>query len=153
MNARFRQHSLVMLIMLAAQYILGMILNLFVALPDKHPGQSGNYFVRSAHSFGWAVTLGGGVVLFLHVLLGVGLIVRGIIMLVDAARNRSVPWIWVGAVGLLGIAVAFTNGLSFLDFNRDADSFIMAMGYVVATAAYFAGLFMRTGNALKPAKR
>lgn len=153
MYARFRQHSLVMLIMLAVQYVLGMILNLFVTLPDKHPGQSGNYFIRSEHSFGWAVTLGGGLVLTLHVLLGVGLIVRGIIMFVDVVRNRSTPWIWISIIGLIGITGAFSNGLSFLDFNRDLNSFIMAVGYIVATASYFAGLFMMPKNDPKPANR
>lgn len=127
--------------MLALQFILGMILNLFVTLPDKHPGQAGNYFARSGHTFTWAITLGGGIALFLHVLVAIGILAHSIIFVVRAVKLGSKRWIWVGSIGLIGILAAFSNGLSFLDYNRDANSFIMAVGYIIATVAYTTGIF------------
>lgn len=141
MQARLRRQSITLLAMLALQFILGMILNLFVALPSKHPGQDGNYFVRSGHSFAWAITFGGGVTLFLHVLVAIGLLVHSIFFIFRAVKLGSKHWIWTGAIGLVGIMAAFSNGLSFLDFNKDFSSFIMAMGYIVATIAYAVGIF------------
>jgi hypothetical protein len=140
MRQDFRRQSLNQLNMLALQFVLGMILNLFVTLPDKHPGQTGGYIVRSAHSFSWAITFGGGVALFLHVLVAVGLMGGGIGFFIRASKKREKFWIWISGIGLLGIVVAFSNGLAFLDFNKDASSFIMAMGYIAATIAYVSGL-------------
>jgi hypothetical protein len=150
MKRTFRQQSIALLNMLALQFILGMILNLFVNLPSKHPGQSGNYFVRSAHSFGWAITLGGGIALFLHVLVAIGLLVGSIAFTVLAIKKRDTFWVWVSTVALLGILAAFSNGLSFLDFNHNLNSFIMAMGYILATISYVTGIFQPQQ---KPAKQ
>ncbi len=145
MQSKLRRQSIILLSMLALQFILGMILNLFVTLPNKHPGQVGNYFVRSGHSFAWAITLGGGITLFLHVLVAIGLLAHSIIFIVRAVKLKSKRWIWVGAIGLIGIMTAFSSGLSFLDFSKASNSFIMAMGYVIATVAYAAGTFEALG--------
>lgn len=145
MQTKLRLQSIGLLSMLALQFILGMILNLFVTLPNKHPGQMGNYFVRSGHSFAWAISFGGGVALFLHVLIAVGLLTGSIAFVVRAAKAHSKRWLWVSSVGLLGIFTAFSHGLAFLDFNKDIDSFIMAMGYIVATVSYVAGIFIELG--------
>lgn len=142
MQAKLRERSIALLTMLALQFILGMILNLFVTLPDKHPGQVGNYFVRSGHSFVWAISIGGGVALFLHVLVALGLLIGSIVFVIQASKARSKQWIWVSSIGLAGILAAFSNGLSFLDFNHDLNSFIMASGYILATVSYTTGIFL-----------
>jgi len=137
-----KEQSFGLIGMLAVQFILGMILNLFVTLPENHPGNTGSkdYLVRSLHSYGWAITIGGGVALFLHVLVGTGLLIGAITFLVRAIKSQQAAWIWVSAIGLFGIFAAFTNGLAFLDFNHDANSFVMAMGYIVAAVSYSVGL-------------
>ena len=141
MQTKLRLQSIGLLSMLALQFILGMMLNLFVTLPNKHPGQTGNYFVRSGHSFAWAISLGGGITLFLHVLIAIGLLTGSIAFVVRAAKAHSKRWLWVSSIGLVGILTAFSHGLAFLDFNNDVESFIMAMGYIVATVSYSAGIF------------
>lgn len=141
MQAKLKQQCIGLLNMLALQFILGMILNLFVTLPNKHPGQSGNYFIRSSHNFAWAISLGGGVTLFLHVLVAIGLLLGSIAFVVRAVKAHSKLWIWVSGIGLIGILTAFSHGLAFLDYNNDVESFIMAMGYIVATVAYVTGIF------------
>lgn len=141
MLSKLRRQSITLLAMLALQFILGMILKLFVTLPAKHPGQVGNYYVRSGHSFIWAITLDGGIALFLHVLVAIGLLAHSIIFVIRAVKLGDKRWIWVGAIGLIGILAAFSNGLSFLDFNKAFSSFIMALGYIIATLAYATGIF------------
>lgn len=139
---KLRGQSFGTLALLAAQFILGMVLNLFVTLPRTHPGQQGNYFVRSGHTFGWAITVGGGVALFLHVLVALVLLGSSISLFVRAVKSHKQFWIWVSGIGLLGILAAFSNGLAFLDFNHDSSSFIMAMGYILATVSYGMGVFL-----------
>lgn len=141
MQTKLRQQGIGLLTGLAVQFILGMLLNMFTSLPNKHPGQTGNYFVRSGHSFGWAITFGGGVTLFLHVIVAVALLFGSIAFIVRAAKAHSKLWLWVSSIGFIGIITAFSHGLAFLDFNSDVDSFIMAMGYIVATVAYITGIY------------
>lgn len=141
MHAKLKHQAIGLLNGLALQFILGMILNMFVTLPSKHPGQTGNYFVRSGHSFGWAITFGGGLTLFLHVIVAIGLLLGSVAFIVRAAKAHSKLWLWVSSVAFIGIITAFSHGLAFLDFNNDVDSFIMAMGYIVATVAYVTGIF------------
>jgi hypothetical protein len=142
MQTKLKHQSIGLLNGLALQFILGMMLNLFTTLPNKHPGQTGNYFVRSGHSFGWAITLGGGLTLFLHVIVAIGLLLGSTAFVVRAAKAHSKLWLWVSSIGLIGILTAFSHGLAFLDFNNDVESFIMAMGYIVATVAYVTGIFI-----------
>lgn len=141
MHAKLKLQGIGLLNGLALQFILGMILNLFTTLPNKHPGQTGNYFARSSHSFGWAITLGGGVTLFLHVIIAIGLLLGSFAFIIRAAKAHSKLWLWVSSIGFIGIITAFSHGLAFLDSNSDVDSFIMAMGYIVATVAYIVGIF------------
>lgn len=141
MQTKLRHQGIGLLNGLALQFILGMILNMFVNIPSKHPGQTGNYFVRSGHSLSWAITLGGGVTLFLHVIIAIGLLLGSTAFIIRATIAHSKLWLWVSSIGFIGIITAFSHGLAFLDFNKDVDSFIMAMGYIVATVAYVTGIF------------
>jgi hypothetical protein len=139
-----KKRSFGLLIMLGIEFVVGMALNLFANLPDNHPGSTGslNYFVRSLHSYGWAITIGGGAALFLHVLIGTGLLFGSIVLLVFAVKSHMKTWIWLSALGLFGILMAFSNGLSFLDYNHDLSSFLMAMGFLLATGSYTASLII-----------
>ena len=83
MQQRIRGQAFGTILLIALQFVLGMILNLFVSLPGNHPGANdGNYFTRSGHSFAWAISFGGGVVLFLHVLVALALLGSSISLLV-----------------------------------------------------------------------
>ncbi len=86
-------------------------------------------------------------------LVAMGLLVKSITFLVWTAKNHEQLWIWIGTAGLVGILAAFSNGLSFLDFNRDFSSFIMAMGYIVATISYVIGLCIAPQASAPTAKK
>ena len=135
-EAKMRGQSIGLLSMLAVQFVLGMILNPFVTLPKPHPGTSGGFFERAVHSFGWALTNGGGIALTLHVLVAIGLLIGSITMVVRAVAVKSRPWLITSIIGALSVITALTNGLSFIGYDRDTDSFMMAIGYIVAVVSY-----------------
>jgi glucan phosphoethanolaminetransferase (alkaline phosphatase superfamily) len=135
-KVKLRGQSIGLLSMLGIQFILGMVLNLFVQLPKIHSGTSGNFFSRFVHGFGWAITIGGGIVLTLHVLVAIGLLLGSLALLARAIAVRNKPWIIGSAIGALGVITALTNGLAFIGYNQNATSFVMAMGFFVAATAY-----------------
>lgn len=140
-NRTLRILLLLMVLVILCQAALGMAVNLFVTIPGHHPGsQPSNYLAGSADSIGWS--LGHGkVVLAAHVALGLALVVVAIALAVAVLRTRRravAAWSVLG--GLLTIGAAF-NGASFLDFNKDVSSLIMALLAFGAIASYVAALY------------
>jgi hypothetical protein len=140
-NRTLRILLLLMVLLVLCQASLGMAVNLFVTVPSHHPGaRPSNYLTGSADSIGWA--LGHGVVvLAAHVAMGLALVVVAIALAVVVlrARRRAVA-AWSVLGGLLTIGAAF-NGASFLDFNKNASSFIMALLAFGAITSYVAALY------------
>jgi hypothetical protein len=130
-----------MVLLVLCQASLGMAVNLFVTVPRHHPGaNASDYFTGSADSVGWA--LGHGVVvLAAHVALGLALVIVAIalaVVVLRARRARVAAWSVLG--GLLTIGAGF-NGASFLDYNKNASSLIMALLTFGAIASYVVALY------------
>lgn len=125
-----------LIIALIVQFLLGMLVNLFVTIPDGHPGSKpAEYFAGSFQSVAWAISSGPGV-LVAHVVLGIilGIGSLALIFRVRALRRRRLT---VAAVlGFLFIVGAGFNGASFLDFNEDYSSMIMATLFAAALLSY-----------------
>jgi hypothetical protein len=118
------------------QFAFGMTMNLFVTLPDKHPGTTGGeYFSRSFESLVWALSFGGGVMLFLHALLGLILFLGALSLFVNSLRLSARGWRWPSGIALFFTFGAFFNGMSFLDYNEDFSSAIMAGCWLIAVSA------------------
>lgn len=111
---------LLMSLLLLAQFVLGMAVNLFVTIPSPHhPGaHPSNYFTGSARSIGWAIPHG-GVWLAAHVSLGLALVLGGIVTITLATRSGNRVAMGTSALGGAAILGAAFNGASFLDFNQD----------------------------------
>ena len=123
-----RTVSFVLLVVVLAQYAVGMVVNLFVTIPAHHPGaKPSDYFSGSASSVAWAIAHG-SVSLAVHAALGLALVVAAIIAAVLAG--------YVGRRGAACVLGAGFNGASFLDFNQDVSSLIMALLAAVAIACY-----------------
>jgi divalent metal cation (Fe/Co/Zn/Cd) transporter len=131
-NTKLRGQSIGLLSMLGIQFILGMILNLFIKLPDNPKG------------LGSAIKHGGGVVLVLHVLIAIGLLIGSISLIARAYAARSKPWLIASIIGALGIIAALTNGFAFVGNNNDVNSFVMALGFLVAATSYSVALSFAT---------
>jgi hypothetical protein len=143
---RRRQRALrpllvVAVVLVLCQAGLGMDVNLFVAVPARHPGSHpGNYLSGSYQSVRWAVA-GDNAALAAHTALGLALVLVAVAVTVRALRARA-RWIatWTMLGSLLVIGAGF-NGASFLDFNDNTSSLIMALLAFGAIACYVLALY------------
>ena len=133
--------TLIMIGALLVQFVLGMATNLFVTIPRHHPGaHHGNYFTGSGQSVGWAIT-SGPLALAAHATLGILLVVTGFALIFLAASSGHRGVVIASVLGALFILGAGFNGASFLDFNDDPSSMIMAGLFAAALACYVVVLF------------
>jgi hypothetical protein len=131
--AYLRRHAETVLIILAAQFLVGMLLNLFVTLPRAHPGSTGdNYFARSWASLLWLLSGDGGWTLLVHVSLAIVLVVATLALFVRSLSPRGRGWRWGSGIALVFTLGAFFNGLSFANYNEDISSMIMASCWLLA---------------------
>ena len=134
------------IVLILVQSGIGMDVNLFVAIPARHPGaRPSSYFGGSVRSVAWAVAHGAPA-LVAHAVLGLALAVLVIGAAVYAIRlGRRPVGAWSVLAGLLVIGAGF-NGASFLDFNNDISSLIMALLAFGAVACYSAAIYLLAGQ-------
>jgi hypothetical protein len=139
---RLRRMLLAVIALVLVQAGIGMYVNLFVTIPTRHPGaRPSSYFAGSARSVAWAVAHGAPT-LVVHAVLGLALAVLVIGVAVYAVRGGRRPvGAWSVLAGLLVIGAGF-NGASFLDFNHDISSLIMALLAFGAVTCYSAALYL-----------
>ena len=143
MTRELRQGYLGNLITLVAQFLLGMVTNLFVDIPKDHTGANPpEYFTGVASNVVWAIVHGPSFWLTLHAVLGLFLVVFGFRVMLVAIRSRQRPMIIVAVIGALAILGAGFNGGSFLNYHEDFSSMIMAIFFAIAVTAYSVGLFL-----------
>jgi hypothetical protein len=132
-----------MIFALLIQFAAGMLVNLFTTIPGGHPGsQPSDYFAGSFDSIGWAITQSGLPALAFHTAWGLLLAVTGVVLIL-LARPVGMRSVTVAAVlGFLFIVGAGFNGASFLDFNADYSSMIMATLFGLAVVSYSVVLFL-----------
>jgi hypothetical protein len=125
-----------------AQTGIGMVVNLYAKIPARHPGaHPSSYFTGSARSVEWAISHGAAA-LAIHATLGLVVVVLAIAVALSAVRgaNRAVK-IWLILAAGLVIGAGF-NGASFLDFNHDASSLLMALLALGSVVCYTIALFL-----------
>ncbi len=138
--------SLSALLALIAQYLLGMAVNLFVQIPDNHPGaHPPEYFGGVVRSVTWAV-LQGPVLLQLHAAFGLILVIGSVYLLVQGVATRQAGLITAMVIGLIGTLGAGFNGGSYLNYHEDFSSMLMATGFAVAAIAYLLALYLSLGH-------
>ena len=139
------------LILLAAQFVLGMAVNLFARVPAVHPGSvrpGSDYFTSLARAVSWALT-GGDVLLRLHVIAGLLAVAAGVVLVpagMWAGGRRRAVAAWSGLAFVVG---AGFNGGSFLIFG-DGDklaSFLMASLFLLAVMVYAVALLLEMREA------
>jgi hypothetical protein len=121
---------------------IGMVVNLYENIPAHHPGaHPSNYFTGSARSIGWALSHGAAE-LVIHATLGLVLAALAITVVVRALRiaHRALR-IWSVLAAALVIGAGF-NGASFLDFNNNVSSLVMALLALGSVACYAIVLFV-----------
>ena len=140
-EAAFRQTLGSALALLIVQFLLGMAVNLFVTIPTNHPGANPpEYFGGVVVSVQWAI-LHGGLWLTLHAVWGLVLVLGSVGALVQAIRLGGGGRITLAALGVVGVLGAGFNGGSFLNYNQNFSSMLMAVGFALAMSAYIALLY------------
>jgi hypothetical protein len=132
------------LILLAAEFLAGMTVNLYGRLPVSHPGsvrRGSDYFTDLGRAEYWVFT-GGPAALRVHVVLSLLIGAVAVVLVVAATRaggrDRALA-AWAGLVLIIG---AGFNGGSFLIFG-DGDnfaSFLMAGLFLLAVGSYVVAL-------------
>ncbi len=116
------------LLLLVAQFLLRMVVNLFATVPKDHPGANPpEYFSGVAVNVTWAI-LHGPFWLVLHPSLGLLLVAAAVSILVQAVRSRTRQRIVTASFGLFGVLGAGFNGGSYLNYHEDFSSMLMAGG-------------------------
>jgi heme A synthase len=124
----FRTHSIVMIGLLVVQYILGMITNLFVKLPED--GQPAQVWAAANSQFPSAA----------HIILGMLLLIVAIVIIVRAVMSKNRTLVWISVAGLAAIAVATYGGIVFTTGQSDTYSLVMALGFIASLVVYVWGL-------------
>jgi hypothetical protein len=131
------------------QLALGMVVNLYSAIPAAHPGsQPANYLTGSARSLAWAIT-SGGPALAIHAAFGLALVVMAAAAAGRAVALRGGAAAVVLVVAALLVVGAGFNGASFLDFGgQEISSLLMSLLAFSAVACYLlAGLLLSESRA------
>ena len=131
-----------LLVMLTVQFLLGMAVNLFVKIPDQHPGANPpEYFSGVAQSVTWAI-LHGHILLAIHAGFGLFIVFASVGSLVRGIQTRRRGIVLAVIFGFIGVLGAGFNGGSFLNYHEDVSSFLMATGFALAVVSYAIGLFL-----------
>lgn len=141
-----RRMTLLVAVLVVVQTAIGMVVNLYVTVPAHHSGaQPANYFTGSLQSVAWALGHG-AVALAVHATLGLALVATAIWVAVRAVKIRPG---WVGFIAVLGALLAIGagfNGASFLDFNNNISSLLMALLALGSLSCYLAGLYLQAAR-------
>jgi xanthine/uracil permease len=108
------------LIMLSAQFLLGMAVNLL-----GMPGEVGSNPAKAAS---YALTA-------LHVLIGIGLLV-GAVLTIRRALGWGRPIVRLAVFGGVSVGVAFAAGILTMAPGGDWWSYLMAVGFMAALVLY-----------------
>jgi hypothetical protein len=128
--------------LLLIQYLLGMVVNVYVILPGKHPGAgAGGYFSGAATGLAWLITDGPGWAAA-HAAFGMALAAAALAAVALAWRTGGTAGRAVSAAGALAIIGAGFNGASFVNYGHAFSSMIMAGLWALALACYLAGAIL-----------
>ena len=125
-----RINSIALIIMLILQYILGMIINMYVSFPDtKVAGQ--------LWEFAWSQ-----IPIAAHIILAILILIGAIVLCIRSARNKNRTWFRASGFGLLFVFIAGFSGAQFIATQNDALSFVMSLSFIFAIGSYVWGLYV-----------
>ena len=129
-------------ILVLVQTAIGMVVNLYVTIPPRHPGaHPSNYLSGSLYSVGWAIGHG-ALALAAHTLLGLAVIAVAVVLAVRALKLRRRS---IGALPVLAamfVIGAGFNGASFLDFDMNVNSLVMSLLALGALLCYVVEIYL-----------
>jgi len=128
--------------LLLIQYLLGMVVNVYVVLPGRHPGAgAGDYFSGAAAGLAWLIA-DGPAWAAAHAAFGMALAAAALAAVAVAWRRGSRAGTVAALVGALAVIGAGFNGASFVDYGHAFSSMIMAGLWALALACYLTGAIL-----------
>lgn len=138
--AQLRRAMLAASLLLLIQAGIGMVVNLYVSVPRSHPGaQPGDFFTGAFRSVVWALGHG-ALALAIHAALGVALVAVTVALAAGALRHRRGVVAGCCTLAALLVIGAGFNGASFLSYNLNVNSLIMALLSFGALLCYLVGI-------------
>jgi hypothetical protein len=129
-------------LLLLVQYLLGMVTNLYVIIPGRHPGAGAHdYFTGAASGLAWVITQGPAWAAA-HAAFGLALVLAAFASITLTRRQGGRMAMVLSVLGALAILGAGFNGASFLNYGHDFSSMIMAGLWALALACYLTGMFL-----------
>jgi hypothetical protein len=129
--ARVRRGSLAILVLLMAEYGIGMYVNLYTTIPQADHG----------HGLDSAIA-NGPAVLSIHAVIGLLVGLGAVGVLVQAVIARHLGTTASSAAGLFALAFASVAGASFTSSGHPADSMAMSVLTGVGLLCYTANLYL-----------
>jgi hypothetical protein len=140
--ARLLAVNVVACALLLIQYLLGMVVNVYVVLPGRHPGAGASgYFTGAVSGLDWVISDGPGWAAA-HAAFGLALALAALASIALARRQDGRLALTLCVLGALAIVGAGFNGVSFLDYGHAFSSMIMAGLWALALACYLAGAIL-----------
>ena len=137
---RLRALTAIILVLLAAQFLVGVLVNLYVQVPAVHPGANApEYFSGVVLGVAWAL-LHAPLWLQLHAIVGLLLFIASVLLIGFAIAARRRAWIILSIIGLFGIIAGGFNGASFMNYGHDFSSLLMSLGFLLSAIPYIIGL-------------
>jgi hypothetical protein len=139
-QSRLRTLTVAILVLMAAQFLVGILVNLYVQVPAVHPGANApEYFSGVVQGVAWAL-LHAPLWLQVHSILGLLLFIAALVLIGFAIAARLRAWIIISVIGLFGIMLGGFNGASFMNYGHDFSSLLMSLGFLLAAIPYVIGL-------------
>lgn len=137
--SRVRRTSLAVFVLVVAEYVIGMYVNLYATIP------------RADHGHGLEAAVGNGpAMLSIHAVLGLLLLLGGLGVLWRAVRSRRPAVIAWSAVGLFALVMAAVAGAGFTSTGDRSASMAMSVLTGVALASYAANIYVARVAADQP---
>jgi hypothetical protein len=133
--------ALVALLLLAVEFLFGMIVNLFVQIPSPLPGTT-SASRGLLQGLGWSLAQTSMPILLAHVVLGLALVLLSLSLLVLSLVARQGRWVVVSLVAAVGITIASLSGTGFVVTGAPASSLVMSIGFLLSLGSYAMGYYI-----------
>jgi hypothetical protein len=137
--------------LLASQFLLGMVSNLYARIPTRVPGIRGSLDNRLGAAARWAL-LHGPPEIQAHVALGLVVGACAITLAGFSLRIREYPWLPLAPLGLIATAGAGIAGAAFIADRQDnLSSLVMSIAFLAALFSYGSLLYLSRSSTKRAA--
>ncbi len=126
----FRKQAFGLIAGLIIQFILGMVINLYIQFPESVPEAQLWEFARSQ------------VLIIAHIVLGLMLFLSSAIFAFRSIKQEDKTWKLAGGFGILAIIGAILTGERFVSTQEEIYSFAMALCFGLAIISYVGGIYL-----------